>query len=132
MPRKSSTGSPNPEPTNAEGLKPQGLRLHPSTRVLLVALASELRRALGSRSSVSEVARGLCMLALQCCQGAAGSRIAHAFRIAAGDPTDEGVRRALRELRVLDDSVLVEHERTERSPVTRPTGCPSSPPPPSH
>jgi hypothetical protein len=112
---------------DSESLRPQGVRLPQGARVSLDTFANELRRAFGSRSTSSEVARGLCMLALQLSHGAGGPKLARAFRLAASDPTDEGVQKALRELDEQDSSP--EPERTERTPPTRPSASPTNPPP---
>jgi arginine repressor len=82
----------------------QALRLPQRVRDQLESLAAELRVA-GADVTAGEVARGLCLLALEIVHDAAGTEIAEVFRIAASDPTAEGTRRALKAVQSLLDGV---------------------------
>jgi hypothetical protein len=78
----------------------QALRLPHDARDQLEAFAVELR-ASGADVTVSATTRGLFLLALDLAFGFAGPRATRAFRLAASDPTAEGVRRALSEVQCL-------------------------------
>jgi hypothetical protein len=62
-------------------------------REQLKTLAAELC-AVGARVSAAQATRGLCLLALEILNRAAGTDIANAFRVAASDPTAKGARAA--------------------------------------
>lgn len=96
-------------------LRCQGVRLPQSALARLEEVAEELGATGGRRPSGSEVTRGLVLLALYCDQGTAGARLAKAFRLAASEPTEEGVRRALDELTPADPEAPV----TEPEPPTK-------------
>ena len=83
-------------------LRNQALRLPRSARDDLEALVRELS-APGAEVSASEAARGLCLLAVELADGAAGAEVMDAFRIAARDPTAQGMQRAVDVLRPLLD-----------------------------
>jgi hypothetical protein len=115
--------------TISEPLRSHPLRLPDSARELLDTVASDLRRAQGIQLSTGEVARGLCLLALECCLGTVGSTLERAFRLAASTPSQRGVRRALAELRLpereaTDPTSLADEASTERTPPTRPSPRP--------
>jgi hypothetical protein len=78
----------------------QALRLPQDARDQLEAFAVELR-ASGANVTVSATTRGLFLLALDLAFGFAGPQATRAFRLAASDPTAEGVQRALVEVQCL-------------------------------
>lgn len=75
-------------------LHPQAFRLSRRARDRLSALATELLAA-GFDVTAAEAARGLCLLALDLALGFAGADTAAAFRLAASDPTEVGIGKAL-------------------------------------
>lgn len=83
-------------------LRNQALRLPQPARDDLEALAKGLCAG-GANVKAGEVMRGLCLLALEIVEGAAGAEVANAFCVAAIDATSEGTRRAIRELQLLLD-----------------------------
>jgi hypothetical protein len=98
----------------APDLRVQALRLPREGRALLDALVHDLNGSRSNRSSAGAVTRGLVLLALHCGQGIAGPRLAQAFRLAASDPTEQGVHEALEVLRRADPTDT-EPEPTRRS-----------------
>lgn len=116
----------DPEPTPARGgdhrhtpqqscrgLPNQALRLPRDARDELDALVRELS-APGGEVTPTEAVRGLCLLAVELADGAAGAEVMEAFRIAAADPTPQGTRRAVDALRLLLDG---EPSTTPEPPV---------------
>ncbi len=98
-----------------ESLAVQPLRLPPTGRAMLDALVQNLNDSYSTRSSGRSAARGLVLLALFCEQGSGGTHLAQAFRLAASDPTEQGVRKALGALRRDTDPADTEPEPTKRS-----------------
>ena len=96
-------------------LRVQALRLPRNGRALLKVLVQNLNGSESNRSSAGAVTRGLVLLALHCEKGIAGPRLAQAFRLAASDPTEQGVRKALEELRQATDATDTDPEPTRRS-----------------
>jgi len=90
------------EERSDDDLVNQALRLPRRARDELDVLARELSAA-GTRVTATKATRGLCLLAVELVDGAAGSEVAEAFGIAAGDPTPEGVHRAVEALGALLD-----------------------------
>lgn len=80
----------------------QALRVPRGVRDQLKTLADELRAA-GARVTAAQATRGLCWLALEILDKAAGTGIANAFRLAASDPTTEGARTAFNAVQALLD-----------------------------
>ena len=85
-------------------LSNQALRLPPRALDQLKSLAAELR-ATGADTTAAKAARGLCLFGLDIIYAAPNTEVAKAFRIAAGDPTTEGTRRALEAIKALLDGV---------------------------
>ena len=106
-------------------LHPQALRLEERTRVRLSALADELCTA-GCEVTPAEATRGLCLLALDLALGRAGASLADVVRLAASDPTPQGVHHALDALLWLLDlepcttPKLSEAHAAERSSASKP------------
>ena len=96
-------------------LRVQALRLPGSARALLDVLVRKLNGGESDRTSGGAVTRGLVLLALYCEKGRGGTRLAQAFRLAASDPTEQGVRKALEELRQATDATDTDPEPTRRS-----------------
>ncbi|MEP7125822.1 MAG: hypothetical protein ABJE95_33130 [Byssovorax sp.] len=101
------------EPTHEQNVAPmrsgldlanQALRLPPRALDQLKSLAAELR-ATGADTTAAKAARGLCLFGLDLIYAAPSTEVAKAFRIAAGDPTTEGTRRALEAIQSLLDGV---------------------------
>ena len=115
---------PTPE---RRDLHTQALRLPEQARSDLAALAAALRAA-GASVTAAEAMRGLCLLALEIADGAAGPELSEAFEIAARDSTASGMCRALDAVRQLLDGVP--STTPEPPPPTPPTWRPgdSSPP----
>lgn len=89
-------------PRYREPLQTQALRLPSYAHARIEAVADELHAA-GALATTHGVVRGLCLIAVQIADGAAGDELAAAFRCAASNPTEEGVRHAMELIRsVLD------------------------------
>jgi hypothetical protein len=101
-------------------LRCQALRLPGGARALLDAATSDLKLCHQSSSSPAEVVRGLVHLGLYCLHGSAGARLAQAFRLAATDPTEEGVCRALDDLKAAQKEVAFQVESVDEAPLTEP------------
>jgi hypothetical protein len=82
-----------------QDLRVQALRLPPSGKAELEAYTQQVNINRDEPCSVAEVTRGIVLLGVHCGRGFAGRRLALAFRLVALDPTEQGVRRALEELR---------------------------------
>jgi hypothetical protein len=111
-------------------LHTQALRLPQRVRDQLEAFATELR-ANGADVTVGEATRGLVLVALDLAFGFAGTEATHAFRLAASDPSAEGVQRALTEIGFLLEpvpSTTPDPPLSTDGAITTPGGD-SSPPP---
>lgn len=85
-------------------LRTQSLRMPQHTRDQLDSLASELRAA-GANATAAEAVRGLCLLALEVANSTPRTGVVEAFRLAAGDPSADGVHRALEAVQSVLDGV---------------------------
>jgi hypothetical protein len=125
---RSQTKRTNSPRARSGALVNQALRLPHRARDQLRALVAELAGA-GVDATPTGVMRGLCLLALELADGAAGADAEGAFRCAACDPTPEGMRRALEAIRQGLDGPTTMPDPPTTEGATSPERSGDTPPP---
>src|SRR5262245_38483695 len=128
----SSRERPPMSKRSSSDLRCQALRLPQRVRDRLEALANALHAA-GTDATAASITRGLCVCALDLAHGAVGHEVAAAFRVAAGDSTQEGVQSALEALlTLLDVEPPTKRMRSRIEGAQSPPGKRPDPPKPPH